>query len=390
MPIFRQLMRNLGLVRAARRRRSETQSATECLEKRALLTATLQGDVLRINGTSDADNILVTREAGRIMVTENGTETLTVAASRVSLIRVSGGAGGDTIDTRDVGIRTVAEGGNGADSIRVGSGQNTVRGGGGNDTLIGFRGPDEIAGGGGNDYIRGQGSGDIIRGGNGNDTLLGADGFDQIFGGNGNDFVRGAAGDDSIWGEAGSDTIEGSDGEDSLRGGSGGDLVSGNAGADIVRGDNGADTLMGGEGDDILEGGAGRDMIGGGLGRDVMTGGEDRDTLMGGDGQDLLVAGTDSLSVDDLAMVAAEWTSSNDYDQRVANIRDGAGRNNERSNGDNFLIGRNRNRFTTVFNDFGNIDELSGQSGRDWFFISEDMGDDDITDRDGSERRDVI
>lgn len=390
MRFLHQFMRNLGLVRTVRRRRAEAQSATESLEKRTLLTADLNGNTLRVTGTNAPDDILVTREGGRIRVSEDGQETFSVAASQVNQIRIFGLAGGDTINTRDVGIRTIVEGGNGADTIRVGNAFNTVQGGAGDDTIIGFRGRDQLAGGGGDDYIRGQGSGDILRGGNGNDTLLGADGFDSIFGGNGNDFIRGADGDDTLLGEAGNDTIEGVDGDDSIRGGSGGDLISGNSGNDIVRGGTGADTLMGGDGNDLLQGSGGRDVIGGGNGRDVLTGDEGRDSLMGGDDEDLLIAGTNSLSVNDMILVAAEWTSNNDYDQRVANIRDGSGRNNDRSNGDSFLIGRNRNRFTTVFNDVGAIDLINGDGGQDWFFISEDRGDDDLTDRNGTERRDVI
>ena len=87
------------------------------------------------------------------------------------------------------------------------------------------------------------------------------------------------------------------------------------------------------------------------------------------------------LSPDDFVHVAAEWGSDHDYDQRGANIRKGSGRNNERLNGEHYLVGRERNAFTTVFNDFGRIDELMGEGGQDWFFVSEGVGDDDIHDR---------
>ena len=66
--------------------------------------------------------------------------------------------------------------------------------------------------------------------------------------------------------------------------------------------------------------------------------------------------------------ILGEWTRTTDYTIRSNNINDGTG-----SNAPIALNG------TTVFDD-GDIDDLFGSGGRDWFFADLDglNGDDDI------------
>lgn len=378
-------MRNLR-----RRKNSFTDPAIESLEDRRLLTAEIVGQTLLVVGTEGPDTIEVTRDVDQFVVVENGGEPQSFSRFGLNRIQINGRGGADDLRTRGIPVVTVINGGDGDDYINSSRAQSFLRGNAGDDTIIGSGLRDVISGGSGNDFIRGQAANDVLGGGNGNDTILGTSGADEIDGGDGSDSILGGAGADDLFGGVGNDTIDGGDGSDVLRGSAGGDLIRGKSGADTLLGGGGSDTLEGGDGTDLLIGAGGRDLLVGGNGRDILTGGENRDTLMGGDGDDILIAGTEFLGVNDFTEVAAEWNSDNDYDQRVANIRNGSGREGSRLNGDQFLIGRNRNSFSTVFNDLGSIDQLMGEEGEDWFFVSENMGDDDTLDRTFGERREVI
>ncbi len=378
-------MRNSGLMRNARRRKSAPMISTEPLEQRALLTASINGNSLVVAGTAEADTIVVTRSNGRFFVQENGEETV-LSTSNVFNVRIDGRGGRDTIDVSDLGLIVRIDGGAGADFIRGGNGRNDLRGGGGDDTIFGGPSGDVLTGGGGDDFIRGRGGRDELSGGNGSDTLEGSGGDDRIRGGSGDDVLRGNIDDDTLIGNGGDDVLIGADGDDDLRGGDGNDSILGQSGRDTLVGDRGGDTLVGADGNDLLLGEGGRDEISGGSGRDILIGGGGQDSLMGGDGDDILAAGTRLLTVSELDLVAAEWESANDYDQRVANLRNGSGANNDRLNDREFLAGRERNTQTTVFNDFGQIDVLMGEAGQDWFFLARGFGDDDVDDRVFGER----
>ncbi|HEY1381676.1 MAG TPA: pre-peptidase C-terminal domain-containing protein [Gemmataceae bacterium] len=114
--------------------------------------------------------------------------------------------------------------------------------------------------------------------------------------------------------------------------------------------------LMGRDGDDVLIGGRGRD---------VLIGGDGRDELRGGSGGDLLIGGHTAFDTDAAALSAilAEWSSGRSYEHRIANLR-GVG-NGTRDNGNVFL--KVSGPEVTVFDD-GDADELTGGTGRDWFF----------------------
>jgi hypothetical protein len=97
-----------------------------------------------------------------------------------------------------------------------------------------------------------------------------------------------------------------------------GTLLDGGPGADILAGGDGADILLGGKGPDILSGGGGRDILIGGDGIDRLTGGADDDILIGG-----------RTSYDNdyraLSQILTEWTSSDSYATRAANLLAGTG-----------------------------------------------------------------
>ena len=114
-------------------------------------------------------------------------------------------------------------------------------------------------------------------------------------------------------------------------------------------------TMIGRGGDDELLGGRGIDLLLGGRGNDG---------LRGGGGDDILIAGYTAFDTNTAALRAIldEWTSSRDFATRVANLS-GSG-SGPRLNGDSFL---RTTGSQTVFDD-ADSDELTGGSGRDWFF----------------------
>jgi uncharacterized repeat protein (TIGR01451 family) len=206
--------------------------------------------------------------------------------------------------------------------------------------ICGGSGNDKLFGGGGDDLLWGEDSNDKLYGGRGNDTLLGGTGNDFAFGGHGNDLLLGEAGIDKLYGEAGND---------SLLGGSANDFLYGGAGNDMLQGEEGNDKLYGEAGHDILLGGLGSDVMHGGSGRDLVIGGEGRDKVYGDGDDDILIGGTTDFDADETALleIMAEWSSSASFDTRIANL-------------EAFL------NDGTVFDD-GEIDDLSGTAGRDWY-----------------------
>jgi len=151
-------------------------------------------------------------------------------------------------------------------------------------------------------------------------------------------------------------------------------LLRGGDGNDEIRGSRGADVLLGGADDDVLLGLGGRDLLIGGTGADL---------LVGHRGDDILIAGTTSYDAHDQALlgILAEWTSTRNYQKRVANLTDGSG-SPDRLNGSVFLNAR------TVRDD-GDEDALTGDSGRDWFFTNAD-GDGGRRDRVTDQKRNEI
>ncbi|MEQ8211058.1 MAG: PKD domain-containing protein [Lacipirellulaceae bacterium] len=140
-------------------------------------------------------------------------------------------------------------------------------------------------------------------------------------------------------------------------------------------GDGGHDLLLGGHGNDALIGGDGDDTLVGRSGRDLLIGGDGSDLIVGQGGSDILISGTTSFDSDLSAIdsIMAEWTSSHDYDTRVANLTQ-QGLNPEavdRLNGDIFLVAD-----LTVFDD-DDTDFLIGGRGKDLYFANLEGGTED-------------
>jgi Ca2+-binding RTX toxin-like protein len=200
------------------------------LEDRKLLSATLSGGVLTVEGTRYNDNITVSlsedgstitvseakrRRHGRTAATPT---TTTFNAPDVTSISINGGLGNDNIVMKSLGDTDFAT-------------PATILGGGGDDWISGGAGNDSIDGGDGNDNIRAGAGDDTVTGGAGNDKINGGDGADSLDGGDD---------DDDIAGGAGADTINGGDGDDNI-------YTAGDSAVDVV--DGGADSADTGEAD---------------------------------------------------------------------------------------------------------------------------------------------
>jgi PKD domain/RTX calcium-binding nonapeptide repeat (4 copies) len=149
----------------------------------------------------------------------------------------------------------------------------------------------------------------------------------------------------------------------------------------VMDGGAGDDKLIGGGGPNILIGGRGNDTLIGGRGRNMLIGGLGADRLVGNVGDDILIAGSTRYdSGPDLAKLAndailmqllAEWNSTRSYEQRIANLRAGAGP----------ILGGagvSLSKGTTVFDDTA-FDRLTGAGGQNWFFF--DPTRDQVTDQ---------
>ncbi len=159
------------------------------------------------------------------------------------------------------------------------------------------------------------------------------------------------------------------------------EFYGGNGDDVLVGGRDSSDLLVGGPGNDIILGGTqlsdGSDTLQGGEGRDILIGNLGPDLLDGGSGEDLLLEGRASFDNISAAVFAiqAEWLSSRDYVDRVANISGtGVG---DRLNGNYFLTPGD-----TAIND-GALDQLVGGGDLDWFLY--DFFDDIVNDPEADE-----
>jgi acrosin len=158
--------------------------------------------------------------------------------------------------------------------------------------------------------------------------------------------------------------------------------VTGGSGADVLIGDSAVNVLIGGGGNDVLVGNDGNDILDGGAGRDILIGGNGADQLTGGTDEDLLIAGSTSYDYNLAALNAlmAEWGRTDaSYATRIAHL------NGTLPNGRN---GTRVLNASTVFNDGGAVDMLTGGADLDWFI---DFVNDIVTDLDsGNETRTTL
>jgi Ca2+-binding RTX toxin-like protein len=134
----------------------------------------------------------------------------------------------------------------------------------------------------------------------------------------------------------------------------------------IVFGGSGTNTLSaaGSSANNILVGGPGQDTLTAGRGDDILIGGAGPDLLHAGSGNDILIGGSTIYDANLTALLAlmSEWgrADNTSYQQRVADLFNaGSGGLNS-----NYLLNSQ-----TVLRDSA-VNQLSGGSGKDWFWLS--------------------
>lgn len=329
-------------------------SIAESLEHRVVLSA-VAGEALLENLTPPpSGREIQIHNSHRVRVDGNGDLVVTAGqkANNRQLDRFevktagTGGVGGEgaaqiwvngklvaTVQTRGDEITVRIEGSKDADRVDASDAPLGIKivadGRGGHDTLIGGRGDDQLLGGNGNDVLRGGQGNDQLEGGDGNDQLHGNEGDDRLLGNDGSDTAEGGAGDDFLADEEyyGGTGRQGSDrraDRNVLRGGDGNDaLSSGRYAIDQLFGDSGNDrltahgqaSLYGGEGNDLLSAHTPRSavLLNGGDGDDILSARDNdlgastinagqprRDQILRGIGNDTLIggAGTDQFFVE--------------------------------------------------------------------------------------------
>jgi hypothetical protein len=119
--------------------------------------------------------------------------------------------------------------------------------------------------------------------------------------------------------------------------------------------------VTGGRGGSILVGDDQANVLTGGKGRNLIVGGQGADQLTAGPDGDLLIGGSTAYDLDPAALdaILAEWQRSDeDYETRVANLRDGVNDGQYK-----LVLG------DTVLDD-GAADLLRGGDGRDWYWAN--------------------
>ena len=131
------------------------QPVFETLERRALLSATMESGLLRVDGTAGDDQVSIERGSrGRIDVTVNG-ETESFRGGGVRTILARGLDGDDEIILGDsIKRNATLLGGDGEDVLVGGAGRDVIVGGADDDDLDGGRRKDRIFGGEGEDVFQ--------------------------------------------------------------------------------------------------------------------------------------------------------------------------------------------------------------------------------------------
>lgn len=360
-------------------------SATQTVDVDVVQIALLNGDLL-LSGTTGNDIITVkpvTTDTSKIDVVLNGASLGQFdLASITSKIGVYGLSGNDRITIAST-ITKNAElvGGAGKDTLVGGAGNDTLDGGAGNDRLAGGKGDDTYvfadswgvdaiveAAKAGNDRMDfSAATADLTFTVSGNGSVAARNGTNSVAGivesinaGMGNDrfiFRAGGRVAGAIDGGGGSNTLDCAAYATSVKVNLLLGMATGTGGLSNVA------NVTGGRGNDILVGNAAANVLLGNGGRDLLIGGGGADSLDGGAGDDILVVGaTDSdnnpTNLD--AMMAAWANRVLPYATRISNLAS--------------LLSA-----STVHDDSGDVDSLSGGLGLDWFLISTG---DEISDQD--------
>jgi hypothetical protein len=263
-----------------------------------------------------------------------------------SVTRVNGGAGTNTLDYSAVAVSTPITvnlqtstatdagaishiqslvGNNGATSLLVGTNIATVwtvtASNGGTAGAFSFTSMPNVQGGNGANYFK------IGKNGGVTGTLNGGSGT-----GNTLDYTTWATGVTvNLTTGAATAITGGVSGINNLVGGAGSDSLTAGSGTDIIHGGGGNNTIVGGTGNDILIGGAGHNHISmpANGGNSILIADKGASTLTGGNAGDIIIGGYTAYDANtaannaSLLAILGEWTGSDIYTIRIADIRAG-------------------------------------------------------------------
>ena len=168
------------------------------------------------DAVADTTYIRNNLEGTKLLVDVNGQAYFSGNLDQIVIAAVNGSSDADTILVENTAVKAHIDGRDGDDTITTAEAPDIVYGGGGNDTISTY---------GGDDYVAG---------GDGNDSVTGGEGDDSLHGNGGDDLLAGDGGHDVVSGGAGSDQVSGQQGQDILIGGSGADQVLGNKDRDLL------------------------------------------------------------------------------------------------------------------------------------------------------------
>ena len=177
--------------------------AAEALQSEFLpetkVTTWQDGSRLFVSGTTNSDQITLTRIGRNLVVFQAGSEVARYNRTSISHVVINGSDGNDRIDVKH-SLDVTAE----------------IFGGRGNDKVFGARMSNWIYGQAGDDMLCGGSELDLLRGGDGDDSLMGLAGLDRLFGDDGWNKLCGGLGNDELNCHRGKDKIIGKAGFDSI------------------------------------------------------------------------------------------------------------------------------------------------------------------------------
>jgi Ca2+-binding RTX toxin-like protein len=190
----------------------------DVLEGRDLMAAGISacGAVVTIEGAAVADRAEVNPLVpGWVHITldapAGGVVEFAQACPTAGLTLVYRGLGGNDAFVNNTAVNSMAQGGDGHDTLVGGSGTDVLDGGNGKDQLDGRIGNDTLSGGADEDVLRGGYGDDLLKGGDDRDYLYGDWGRDSLYGEAGDDYLHGGIDgiQDILWGGTGADTFIG-------------------------------------------------------------------------------------------------------------------------------------------------------------------------------------
>jgi Ca2+-binding RTX toxin-like protein len=335
---------------------------------------TVSGVNLEAVGGGSGSDTLVSTAANTWNLTANNAGTLNTTFSFTGIENLTGGASTDTFKLGDgFGVAGSLTGAAGVNTLDYSASTTAVTANLQTKSATnvgGFSGITAVKGGSGSDTLTGANlatTWSITAANAGKAGATAFSSFESLTGGTLNDTFKFSNG------KGVSGAIDGGDGVNTLNYAAYLAVVKVNLPLATATGTGGISNISnvtGGAGNDILVGNAADNLLLGGAGRDILIGGAGTDTLNGGAGDDILVGGVTDQdnNWDNLDAIMAAWANPSPYLTRITSLAS--------------LLSA-----STVHDDSGASDSLTGGLGLDWFLASTS---DVLADRGATETNTVV